>query len=111
MGAGQIGQGNIFDVQVCASIGNMRVAGQGWNAHGAEVVVGEETGEEAGCATAVVSGALGLSDCGRVARPCAADSVGRYKGPRCPQALRVATAVTTAAPRMGVTLNMHKLYD
>jgi hypothetical protein len=56
----------------------------------------------------------GVMSCGKVARPAAAGSVGRYSAPRCPQATRVvvpATRQTMSTARARVLTRIWRTFN
>jgi len=113
-----------FNMKRVVVVRNMGVAGEGGARHfGAPLPVVAAAGAllaAAGFAAASSDAARspGVSSCGRVARWAAAGSVGRYNGPRWPQAARPAAAAAMqtmsavrprAVTRIWRTFNITKL--
>jgi hypothetical protein len=109
--AGQCLERDAFDVQGAVALRDVRLArkgrggGGGGHLRGSVVLPAGALAAAAG-ALAAAAGAVaasldeedlrlsGVISCGKVARPAAAGSVGRYSGPRCPQATSPAAPAT-----------------
>ena len=94
----QVAGGHPFGKKLLVAVGDMGLAGQGGVGHGAagEGVAGAGVTGVAGGAAAGLPGSCGVTVWGRVARFWAAASVGRYSGPRWPQAARAAVQLARA---------------